>query len=610
LLAAVCLLPGPRVRAIEPADHVVLQLKWQHQFQFAGYYAAVAQGYYRAAGLDVTLQEAVPGKDPSQAVLNGEADFGVGTSDLILLRDKGQPVVVLAAIFQHSPLVLLADRRAGVGDLQDLYNKPVMIEPLSAELFAYFKDEGIDPAKLHILPHTFDVRDLIERRVAAMSGYSTDEVFQLKASGIDFMTFTPRAGGIDFYGDNLFTTEAQIRRHPDRVRKFLAASLKGWDYALAHQAEIVDLILKDYSRRKSREQLLFEAESTAQLMHPGLIETGHMNPGRWRHIADVYGEFGMASRNLSLAGFLYDPDPKPDLRWIYWTIGDLALLALLSLGWALPLFRFNRQLRQEIAARRRTEEELRQARDAAETAYQAKGRYLAVMTHEVRTLLGGIGGLVDLLQETKLDGDQSANVSLIGQSAESLLKLTTDVLDYSKIESGTLALETIPVPLPHFVRTTGDLFRASARAKGLALADVVRPGVPAVVLTDPTRLRQILANLLSNAVKFTAAGSIELVVELAPGPLTTAESGLRLLFHVRDSGAGIKEADLPHLFKAYAQADLTVTRRFGGTGLGLAIAQRLAEIFGGGLTVESVPGQGTTFTAAVVVGIVRSAQEA
>ena len=582
----------------------MLQLKWQHQFQFAGYYAAIAQGYYREAGLDVKLLEAVPGQDPSQAVLQGRADFGVGTSDLVLLRDKGQPVVVLAAIFQHSPLVLLADRRAGVGDLQDLYNKPVMIEPLSAELFAYFRDEGLDPTKLHLLPHTFNVRDLIDRRVAAMSGYSTDEVYQLKAAGLDFMTFTPRAGGIDFYGDNLFTTEDQIRRHPARVRKFLAASLKGWDYALAHQAEIVDLIRRDYSQRKSRAQLLFEAESTAQLMHPGLIETGHMNPGRWRHIADVYGDFGMASRNLSLAGFLYDPDPRPDLRWLYWTIGGLAALALLALGWALPLFRFNRQLRREIAARRQTEEALRLARDAAETAYQAKGRYLAVMTHEVRTLLGGIGGLVDLLQETKLDGDQRANLGLIGESAESLLKLTTDVLDYSKIESGTLALERIPVSLAPFVRTTCELFRTAARAKGLALESRVGPGVPAIVLTDPTRLRQILANLLSNAVKFTAAGAIELAVEIAPGPLTTADSDLRILFRVRDSGAGIKAEDLPHLFKAYSQADLTVARRFGGTGLGLAIAQRLAEIFGGGIAVESAPGRGTTFTTTVVVGLV------
>jgi signal transduction histidine kinase len=594
-------------RAADGLDHVVLQLKWLHQFQFAGYYAAIAQGYYRDAGLDVTLRQAVPDRDPALAVLGGQADFGVGTSDLVLLRDKGQPVVVLAAIFQHSPLVLLADHRAGVDDLQDLYNKPIMIEPLSAELFAYFRDEGIDPAKLHIVPHTFDVADLIDRRVAGMSGYSTDEVYQLKKAGIDFMTFTPRSGGIDFYGDNLFTTESEIRRHPDRVRKFLAASLKGWDYALAHRTEIVDLILRDYGRRKSREALLFEAEATAQLMHPGLIETGHMNPGRWQHIAEVYADFGMVSRAFSLTGFLYDPNPRPDLRWAYWSLGGLAAVGVLALGWALPLIRFNRQLRHEIAERRKTEEQLRRARDAAEVAYQTRGRYLAVMTHEVRSLLGGISGLVELLRETALDPQQTENVNLIGQSSESLLKLTTDVLDYTKIDSGKLVLEQIPVSLAQFVRTTCDLFRAAARNKQLALEHVVRAGVPAIVLTDPTRLRQILANLLSNAVKFTPAGSIELAVEPEPGSVAAAGSPLRLRFHVRDSGIGISSEALAHLFEAYTQSDLSISRRFGGTGLGLAIAQRLAEIFGGGITVQSVPGQGTTFTATIVAVVVQPA---
>src|SRR5262249_7031250 len=130
-----------------------------------------------------------------------------GTSELLLLRSKGEPVVVLAAIFQHSPLVLLARKTDRIGDLQALHDQPVMIEPLSAELFAYFRNEGIDPAKLHIVPHSFDVNDLISGRVAAMSGYSTDEPFTLRQAGVDFLTFSPRAGGIDFYGDNLFTTE-------------------------------------------------------------------------------------------------------------------------------------------------------------------------------------------------------------------------------------------------------------------------------------------------------------------------------------------------------------------------------------------------------------------
>ena len=345
LLMLCCLVSGVRSFAAEAAlDRVTLQLKWTHQFQFAGYYAAIAKGYYREVGLDVTLKEAVPGHDPVEAVLAGEAEFGVGTSELVLLRAAGKPVVALAAIFQHSPLVLLARRDAGVDDIHDLHDKPMMIEPQSAELFAYFKYEGVDPTLLRVEHHTFNVKNLVEKRVAAMSAYSTDEPFQLRTAGVDFLTFTPRSGGIDFYGDNLFTTEAQISQHPDRVQAFRDASLLGWEYAIAHPEEIVDLILRDYNRGKSREHLLFEAAQTAQLMHTNLVEVGHMNPGRWRHMANTYAEFGMIPASTSLEGFIYALDQRSDLRWLYWTLAGVAVLALGAIGWLLPLMRLNRRL--------------------------------------------------------------------------------------------------------------------------------------------------------------------------------------------------------------------------------------------------------------------------
>ncbi len=328
-----------------PPDRVTLQLKWKHQFQFAGYYAAEAQGYYRAAGLEVVLREAEPNHDPVGEVIAGRAEFGVGTSELVLLRSRGQPVVVLAAIFQHSPLVLLTKRGAGANDIQALAGQPIMIEPQSAELFAYFKYEGVDAAKLRVRPHSFDVADLLSGKVAAMSAYSTDEPFQVRAAGVEPVVFTPRASGIDFYGDNLFTTETQIREHPARVRAFREASLRGWDYALAHPDEIIDLIEHTYGTRKTAAHLRFEAAQTALLMHPGLIEVGHMNPGRWRHIADTYAEFGMMPRDYPLTGFLYEPNPRPDLRWLYWSLGGVSALALAVLAWALPLQRFNRRLR-------------------------------------------------------------------------------------------------------------------------------------------------------------------------------------------------------------------------------------------------------------------------
>ncbi len=353
LLLAV-LLAG-RICAAEPATSpapdrglvpVTLQLKWRHQFQFAGYYAAIAQGYYRDAGLDVRLVEAAPGTDVVEAVLRGEAQFGVGTSELVLSRAKGAPVVVLATIFQHSPLVLIARGSGAETDLHSLCDRPMMIEPQSAELFAYFRDEGVDPSRLNIVPHTFRVEDLLGGKVGAMTGYSTDEPFVLQQSGVPFSVFSPRAGGIDFYGDNLFTTEAVLRAHPAMVKAFLDASLRGWDYALAHREEIIDLIIERYRPGRSREHLRFEAERTAQLIHPELIEVGHVNPGRWRHIADTFAQLGMLPRGFDVAPMLYDSDPRPDLRRWYWALGITAAVAAAALGWIVPLVRLNLRLRR------------------------------------------------------------------------------------------------------------------------------------------------------------------------------------------------------------------------------------------------------------------------
>ena len=580
-VSVVLAVAASRAAEVPKTDRVRLQLKWTHQFQFAGYYAAVAQGFYRAAGLDVELIEAEPGQDPVENVLTGGADFGVGTSDVVLLRDKGEPVVVLAAIYQHSPLVLLARHSEGVNDLQALHDRDIMIEPQSAELFAYFKYEGVDPAKLRVRHHSFDTKDLIEGRVAALSAYVTDEPFLLRQAGTDFLIFTPRAGGIDFYGDNLFTTEEQVRRFPERVRAFREASLKGWDYALTHQTEIVDLILRDYGRKKSREHLLFEATRTAELMHPGLIEIGHMNPGRWRHIAETYAEFGLLKNPPAkvLAGLLYDPNPRPDLTWVYWSVGVASAVALAALGWALPLVVLNRRLRQ--------------AKEAAEAAGQAKSRYLAVMAHEIRTPMNGVLGFVTMLKSEPLTQGQRESVDMIDRSAASLLKLIDNVLDYSRLEARHIEAEVLPVKLAAQLRDITELFQPAAASKGVELRLRIASDVPALVMSDPTRLRQILTNLLSNAVKFTPAGSVELAAKrFAAG----AGGPARLRFEVWDTGPGIAADALGKIFDVYTQADASISRKHGGSGLGLSISRELATMLGGSLTVESEIGRGSTFT--------------
>ena len=554
-------------------DHVRLQLKWRHQFQFAGYYAAVAQGYYREAGLEVELLEAVPGQNPVDAVFAGKADFGVGNSDLLLSRAEGKPAVVLAAIFQHSPLALVARAVPGITAMPDLHNRPMMmVESEKAEILAYFKHEGVSLAGLRIQPHTQRIEDFIEGKVDAMSAYVTDQPFMLKEAGVNYLTFLARSGGIDFYGDNLFTTEEQIRKHPDRVRAFRAASLKGWDYALAHPEEIIDLILKDYTTRHSREHLRFEAMKTAELMHPGIIEVGHNNPGRWRHIAETYAEFGLMPADFDLNGFLYVEHPQTDLTLLYGSLVALGVVALGAIGWLLPLLRLNRQLRA--------------AKTSAEAANTAKGRYLAFISHEIRTPLNGITGVVQLLREENLTKAQSELIALIEQCAESLLKLINGLLDQAQIESGRLKVEILPLPTRTFVAEICELFNAPAKVKGLSLRYSVDDGVPSEILTDGLRLRQILSNLLSNAVKFTDQGGVDVRV---------SADGDRVRFRVADTGIGLAPAQQARLFTPYVQGDDAIGRRYGGTGLGLAISRDLARLLVGDITVESSPGKGAVF---------------
>ncbi|MDP1823978.1 MAG: ABC transporter substrate-binding protein [Archangium sp.] len=325
---------------------ITLQLKWRHQFQFAGYYMAEARGYYRDAGLAVRFAEATPGMQPIDEVLSGNAQFGVGTTDLLLYRHQQKPVVAVAAIFQHSPIALMTLERAG-HSLLALKGKRVMVEPHSAELAAFLAREGLGPGSVQQVEHSFDPIDLVEGRVDAMSVYVTDEPWTLSTQGVPHSLFPPRNAGIDFYGDTLFSTERYIAAHPGVVAAFREASLRGWREAMADPDAAIDLILQ-LSDRKSRPQLRFEADVMAPLLQFELIEPGYMSPVRWRAIAGVYTEAGLLPPDVALDGFLYTA-PAPTPRWVPFTLAGLIALALvLALGAGL-IARSNRRTRESEA---------------------------------------------------------------------------------------------------------------------------------------------------------------------------------------------------------------------------------------------------------------------
>lgn len=422
------------------AENLTLQLKWLPQFQFAGYYAAQAKGFYQQEGLNVTI---VPGsKDisPLATLLAGNAQFSVGDSDLLVARLQGQPIVAMAAVFQHSPYVILSRDDSNIRSPRDLVGKRVMMASTQGEiqLRAMLKRESIDPAQVKILPQSWSVDDLVARRVDAMSAYATVEPHQLLARGVAPATLRSSDFGVDFYGDILVTTEEQLAQQPVTSAAFLRASLKGWNYALKHPVEVADLILQvdGVARRGvTRDMLLREAEEMRTLILPDVVDIGHMSARRFQTMADMLISQGLAPSTGKLTGWLYAPPLHLSaqlMRGLSAAGAGFVLVVALVLVW-------NRQIQRRVAVKTR---EL-QAEVSHRSAVQAQ---LRLSQELVQRLFGtAASGLVMNTPDGQLVMANPAYCAIVGYRLDELQGMDTralthpdDVARYSALRQNML----------------------------------------------------------------------------------------------------------------------------------------------------------------------------
>ena len=290
-------------------ESVSIQLKWKHCFQFAGYYAAIEKGFYAKEGLDVTLKEIDLKHSYIKDVVEGKSQYGVSDSAVLVHWLKKDPVVLVTQIFQYSPLVLISHKDSNITTPYDMIGKKIMYAlhktggiPFTALFLKTIKDFK----KLHISEFT-NYQDFIDRKVDVTSAYITSQPYWLKKKGILVNIIDPKSYGIDLYGDNLFTTQKELKEHPYRVEKMRRATLEGWKYALSHQDEMIDLILQKYAPQKNRDVLSYEARGIYQMIMPDLIDLGSINREKYQKIVKIYNELHIVNTDKLDDSFFYKP---------------------------------------------------------------------------------------------------------------------------------------------------------------------------------------------------------------------------------------------------------------------------------------------------------------
>ncbi len=568
---------------------ITVQLKWKHQFQFAGYYAAVAKGFYQQAGFNVTLKEANPKIDPVEEVMSGRADYGVANSELMLYRLNGVPVTALAAFIQHSPVVLMSLKDSNIYSPQDLIGKKVMYPPgpYGANTRGILLREGIELSQIESVPLSFNINDLINHDVDVMVGYVTDQPYLLQQRDIAYNLIDPRNYGIDFYGDTLFTQERRVDQEAEEVAQFRAATIAGWRYAIQHPDEVIDILLNQYHSEKNKDELQYEANATIKLIVPKLVDVGHMNPGRWEHIAEVFIGMAMTDGVFQNDGFIYTPEKEKAAQTLRLFFRVAFVISVIVVLFVAILFYFNKKLKDVVSEKTLT----------LKRSNKVKDEFLATISHELRTPMNGIINAMQLIRHTSLSDEQNELIHIASQSSDNMLSLIDNILGFTEAQSGSLLLREEPFLIQELLVDLKGRFKTVCNDNGIIFKSNIDSNVPICLVGDEEKLKKLLGYFLENCVKFTTRGTVEVKISIKKGSENKKMKWMQC--EVIDTGIGIEEELKKNIFEVFHQADGSHSRRYGGLGMGLSIAKQVCTLMKGTIDFQSQLGKGTHVTIVV-----------
>lgn len=559
------------------AQKVVLQLIWLNQFQFAGYYVAKERGFYKDVGIDVEIKEFNLNTDISTVIQNKKADFAIGRSSLLIDKINGQDVVALGAIFQQSPLMLLVRDDSNINSIDDLKYKRIMLTndaKDAASIMAMLFSNGVTQKDIQILPHTFNLDDLINKNTDAMASYISNEPIQMADKGLSYKIFNPKDYGFHFYSDILFTSSEFIKKNPKLTKDFYEATIKGWKYAFDNITQTSELIYKHYNtQQKTLIQLVKEGEALKRLAYHDNGIVGYLDKNQLADIVKVYKLLGLVTRDIDIDTFIYEHNHPREVAFTLnyddiFHIVLISILVLVSLSFSILFIVLQKKwlitksyLNEEIVQQK--EEIDKQNRVIiVQSKIAAIGEMLSNIAHQWRQPLNVISLSIAKIETSILLNDEMKKEDFlqlgdeINKQVQYLSQTIDDFRNYFNSGIDTIA----PFSLQDAVRKVNELIKESFKNNHI---EIVMTDKDCIITHNESLLIQALLNIYNNAkdaIKENAVIYKYFFVDVQCNKNA-------VVITLKDSGGGINEDIIEKIFEPY----YTTKHQSNGTGLGLYI---------------------------------------